>query len=287
MGKIDDLRARYYKVNKITFQRIVSGDTTPTKKYLEYMLKIWETKSDFLTIDMLIRKVTLFEELLPFIENKDIYSRVYKDFNYLSEVVSAAQAKRDDNQYIRDEHVDVLVECENYLLVSPKTYEGSLKYGASTKWCTASTSTDQSFRDYTRTGVLCYLIDKTHRIQKNYEKVGIHISSIDEILITQAKMYNVVDAEVTTRTLVNSGWSLEDLVIILTKVRVYGVERSLVKKAEENIKTAIKTIESFNIEEIFKSITYIESQDTINLDEQKNTINQFIEELQKKLSSFK
>lgn len=286
MGKIDDLRSRYYKINKITFQRIVQGDNTPTKKYLEYMLKIWETKSDFLTIDMLIKKVTMFDDLLPFIENKDIYSRVYKDFNYLSDVVNTAQAKKDDNQYARDEHVDVLVENDSYILVSPKTYEGSLKYGANTKWCTAATSTDQSFRDYTRTGILCYLIDKSHKIQKNHEKVGIYISSIDEILITNAKMYNVLDAEVTTRTLVSVGWSLEDLVLILTKVRVYGVERSLVKKAEENIKNAIKTISTFNVDEIFKSIKYIESQDTINLDDEKNTINQFIEELKNKLSQF-
>jgi hypothetical protein len=66
---------------------------------------------------------------------------------------------------------DVLIEFkdENWLLIRPLTYESSLKYGASTKWCTASKDTYDHFFRYTESGILIYCIDL-----KRGDKFGFH-----------------------------------------------------------------------------------------------------------------
>ena len=41
MSKIDDLRVKYASLKPDTFNRLVDGDETPTKKYSEFLLKTW------------------------------------------------------------------------------------------------------------------------------------------------------------------------------------------------------------------------------------------------------
>jgi len=41
MSKVEELRLKYPKVTKPTFNKFVDADFTPTKKYLEFMLKTW------------------------------------------------------------------------------------------------------------------------------------------------------------------------------------------------------------------------------------------------------
>jgi len=41
MSKVDELKAKFPKVNNGTFLRMVQFDFTGTHKYLEYMLKNW------------------------------------------------------------------------------------------------------------------------------------------------------------------------------------------------------------------------------------------------------
>lgn len=39
MSKIDELRNKYSGITNQIFEKFVDGDTTPTKKYLEFLLK--------------------------------------------------------------------------------------------------------------------------------------------------------------------------------------------------------------------------------------------------------
>jgi hypothetical protein len=59
---------------------------------------------------------------------------------------------------------------KNWMVVRPITYESSLKYGATTKWCTASSSNSDHFFRYTRNGALFYILNKS----KNY-KVALYV----------------------------------------------------------------------------------------------------------------
>lgn len=59
-----------------------------------------------------------------------------------------------------ENQVVVVLNSENWLAVRPITYQSSLKYGATTKWCTASRDNHYHFFKYTENGKLVYLINK-------------------------------------------------------------------------------------------------------------------------------
>jgi hypothetical protein len=90
---------------------------------------------------------------------------------------------------------DVLIEFkdENWLLIRPLTYESSLKYGASTKWCTASKDTYDHFFRYTESGVLIYCIDL-----KRGDKFGFHrdIPQSDNRHNNEISFWNTADYRV-------------------------------------------------------------------------------------------
>jgi hypothetical protein len=44
MSKVDDLKKKYSQVSPASFTKFVEADTTPTKKYLDFMLKTWEDR---------------------------------------------------------------------------------------------------------------------------------------------------------------------------------------------------------------------------------------------------
>lgn len=84
MSKVDELRVKYPRVSEATFTKLVGGDRTPTKKYLEYMLKQWtvklERKQNITSAEALIIEVNLFDSLLSYNDKKDIYSPEYNSF---------------------------------------------------------------------------------------------------------------------------------------------------------------------------------------------------------------
>jgi hypothetical protein len=90
---------------------------------------------------------------------------------------------------------DVLIEFkdENWLLIRPLTYESSLKYGASTKWCTASKDTYDHFFRYTESSILIYCIDL-----KRGDKFGFHrdISQSANRHNTEISFWNTADYRV-------------------------------------------------------------------------------------------
>ena len=94
MAKVDELREKYSKVTKATFDKLVKGDTTPTKKYLEYMLKVWtfkmEGRQTISSANILISEVKRFDELLPYNQHiKDIYDRklLIFDIKYFNSII--------------------------------------------------------------------------------------------------------------------------------------------------------------------------------------------------------
>ena len=46
MSKVQELREKYPSVTQLTFDKLANADKTPTKKYLEYLLKMWSNKSE-------------------------------------------------------------------------------------------------------------------------------------------------------------------------------------------------------------------------------------------------
>ena len=77
MSKVEELKLKYRRVTPPVFSFFEEADKTPTKKYLEYYLKIWDTRSSSLvtvTKNKIVDNVKEFDELLPYIVQKDIYN---------------------------------------------------------------------------------------------------------------------------------------------------------------------------------------------------------------------
>ena len=181
MSKVDELRTKFPQVTNGTFIKMVQFDFTGTHKYLEYMLKNWAyertQRGMNYTLNRLMEEVKKFDELLPYHTNKDIYSEDFNHYRKLIQMNEKAQTVKDDKTFVKVEHVDVLYEDDNVIMVSPKTHRGSLKYGAGTTWCTASKSNPDTFKRYTKNGCLVYLVDKTESTKRNYQKIAFYNNS--------------------------------------------------------------------------------------------------------------
>jgi len=90
------------------------------------------------------------------IDNKDITT--FKDYNELENAVSLAEIKNLNKELSKS--VIVEYEDDNWLIIRPLTHEASKKYGATTRWCTASEKDIETFQKYWRDGILVYFINK-------------------------------------------------------------------------------------------------------------------------------
>lgn len=97
MSKVDTLREKYVGDGKPlktrSFNILNGGDTTPTKKYLVYMCTVYSQVSNS---RLIVDTVTMFDSLLPYIEDKDIYSSRYRNIFKLIEYIDNAQIIKDE-----------------------------------------------------------------------------------------------------------------------------------------------------------------------------------------------
>ena len=132
--------------------------------------------SDPERITHIIDVVKLFNSFVEknLIKGSDSDINKYKTLDEIDSVISSKQdvkTKSEEEREIKSSGVDKVYEDENILIVHPKTYEASCKYGAGTKWCTASI-TRSYWESYWSAGVnLYYIIDKVNN--KKYA-VAVH-----------------------------------------------------------------------------------------------------------------
>jgi hypothetical protein len=264
MGKIDELREKYPKITKVSFDKLTEGDKTPTKKYVEYMLKMWQRKihQDIYipSTVALLKRVVEFDSLLPYIENKDIYHSIYNSFDYLEKTINDAQRDKEQKTFNRSEHITVLDETDTYLLLQPKTHTGSLKYGASTRWCTASRGNAGTFTTYKNDGCLAYLIDKTGKKSGgNYSKVALYMPGHANTISNGIQLFNTQDNNVGSDVLLRNGWTKEEMLRINFIFRAYALEWGNIKKSVVEIDKVIATIRMINLDSFKKHLQIVES----------------------------
>ena len=121
MSKVDDLKKKYSQVSTASFSKFVEADTTPTKKYLDFMLKTWEDRKisgPYRTTGGIIKDVMKFDDLLPYIENKDIYSKeYYGNYQKLLDIIERAEDTREEKYFVKEDHINVLIEAEEFILL--------------------------------------------------------------------------------------------------------------------------------------------------------------------------
>jgi len=91
----------------------------------------------------------------------------YKNFSQIKSSISLAEIKEYEKEL--EGQIVVLFKDEEWLILKPLTHQSSKKYGSNTKWCTASEDAPQYFEDYSRNGMLIYIIN-----MKTGKKTAVH-----------------------------------------------------------------------------------------------------------------
>lgn len=246
MSKVDDLRNKYKSVSNSSFSKFEEADFTPTKKYLDFMLKTWEdrkTEGPYRTTGSIIDAVHKFHNLIPYIENKDIYSKeYYGNFGKLVDVLEVAEVVREEKNFNKEENINVLLETDEFLLLQPKTHKGSIKYGANTKWCTTTKNNESIFKNYTRDGFLGYLIDKKETKTADFKKVALYLEYNSGGINESVKIYDVKDKYAHETFLVEAGWDIEKLFEIFTMFRYHFIKAKENKRSKDFVNTFVNTL---------------------------------------------
>ena len=285
MSKVEELRVKYSKITKPTFNKFVESDFTPTKKYLEFMLKTWDNKDKmmiYVTTKVVIDIVKKFDSLLPYIENKDIYHKDYADLSLLSQVINNAEIAKDEKTFVREEHANVLLENDRYLLLQPVTHRGSLKYGAGSKWCTASKNSPEVFNRYTKNGYLVYLIDKTKKVSNSGSKMALYMEYNECPINGKVSFYNTIDSCVSISNTKSYEWDESDLFDITTTYRYYHIKMKNIKKDKDVVDGFVSTLSRLNFEQFEKSLSNLDDVDANTYTSKiKDKVEEFLTKLNK------
>jgi len=119
-------------------------------------------------------------------ENSDLTS--YKTFQELELQMSLADLKMVDKEM--EKQIEKLFEDEQWLVLKPLSYLSSKKYGASTKWCTASDKEPDYYYRYVKRGILIYAINK-----KTGDKVA-GFKNIDTSYERETSFWNITDQRI-------------------------------------------------------------------------------------------
>lgn len=283
MSKVDELRVKYPRMTTSVFNRFVEGDKTKTKKYLPFMLKTWVNKNEYISSSVeLVKLVNMFDELLPYIENKDIYHKDYEVITYFLDVLNKAMVDKEENTFNKEEHIDVIEENDDYIMVHPKTHRGSCKYGANTKWCTASKNNASTFISYYKGGYLVYVISKEIGIP-NFARVAFYVRKNNDALTGDVEVYLANDVMSNSESLIKHGkWDANVIMKIITTIRLRAYNHQKVVNAQTDINNLVTKLGGFDFDTLTNSIMVLEKTKNIDyISEAKKKINDFVSKLEK------
>lgn len=275
MAKVDTLIEKYKgQISARTINALNNGDTTKTKKYLEYMCKMW---LDVRRAPQVIKSVMEFDSLLPYIENKDIYHSDYSDINFLFESIEKAKELKEEKTFNKEEHVNVLIENEDYILLIPKTHRGSLKYGKGTQWCTAQTDYPGHFNDYTCDGYLIYLLRKKEK-GDIWDKVAFYIDN-NNVTFDLMDVYTSNDSNKGSRDIYKSSWDITQMMYIVSYIRQYITYCEYKKTAKDEVKNISEILNKIDIEKLKFYKTILSDKDNSMFEDIDNRIKSITEKL--------
>lgn len=263
--KFNEVRNRHSNLRIDIFTRLYEADWTPTKKYFEYMVKMWggnryhngirQTK-----LPEFVRLIKKYDELLPYIQDKDIYDAKYLKFTFLRDRVQEAELTKIEKTFVKEDHVAVIEENEDWLMVRPKTHVGSLKYGAGTRWCTASKHNPHTFNSYSSSGILVYVIDKSGKRTKNFEKLAFYFRKKNSIR-GDYSIFNSADNSVAETTLMNNGWNFDDLMLLDLHARNHVHSLTRLDMSKQYVKTTLDKIKTIDFTKLSKEINFLNKLD--------------------------
>ena len=140
-----------------------------------------------------------------------------------------AEEIKEEKTFVRENHATVLFENDDFLLLRPLTHRGSLKYGANTKWCTASKTSPSTFERYIQSNYLFYLIRKNQKNTK-WDKVAFLFRKSQEVF-GDCSMYDANDNCCSDSSLKKSDWSIVDIIKFETICRIFCAQQREIERA--------------------------------------------------------
>lgn len=118
--------------------------------------------------------------------NRDIHS--YKSMDDIKNAVRIIDIK----EFTKSDSIRIhkIFEDDAWLLVLPLSVKASQIYGAGTQWCTTNRERQYNYMEYTRNGLLVYLINKSASYKCAYHKV---LNAENEPGVRQSQFYNAQD----------------------------------------------------------------------------------------------
>lgn len=266
MSKVDDLIEKYVGngITEKVARELINGDLTPTKKYAKAMIDHYifrKKSSNARGVKDIIKMFQQFDSLLPYIEKKDIYnSEHYPNLASIERSIKKAEEVKEEKTFIREDHVDVLVDNDEYILVHPFTVRGSQKYGKNTKWCTATSNKQNNyFNNYKQNNFLFYLIRK--KLNNNrWDKVAFCLEKQD-VLTSRINVYCALDSSHQTKGLIESDWTLTNWVTIMSLCRAFAVEETRKQKEMKKIKDFVDHAKKIaNVDEILEAMNKLQQK---------------------------
>ena len=265
MSKETELLEKYVGkgISEKAAKELISGDNTPTKKYAQAMIMHYISRKNITGqrgVKDIIKIFEKFDSLLPYIEKKDIYNtNHYPNLATIEHVIERAEEVKEEKTFNREDHVDVIFENDEYILVHPFTVRGSQKYGKNTKWCTATSNKQNNF--------LFYLIRK--KLNNNrWDKVAFCLER-QNVLTAGIMVYCALDNSHQTKTLTESDWTLTNWVTIMSLCRAFAVEETRKQKELNKIKNYVESAKKIvNVDEIIEAMTNLNqkpSQEVVSL----------------------
>lgn len=285
MSKEKDLLEKYIGngITEKAAKELISGDNTPTKKYAQIMIThyIFRKKSSGgRGVKDIITLFQKFDSLLPYIEKKDIYNGDhYPNLISIDSAVKKAEEVKEEKTFNREDHVDVLIDNDDYILVHPFTLRGSQKYGKNTRWCTATSNKNNNYFDsYKQNNFLFYLIRK--KLNNNqWDKVAFCLDKRN-VLTGGITVYCARDNSQNTQSMEKSDWSLTSWVTIMSLCRAFAVEESRRQKEMKKIKDYVDSAKKVvNVDEV------IQAMNNLNLKPSKEVVS-LMKEYTELLTSF-
>ena len=290
MSKVDTIKEKY-RIRETSFNLFNEADKTPTKKYLDRMCYYWVNKgASKIYSKTIIEAIKDFEDLIPYLENKDIYSNYYNLFQNLIKAIDKAKSDKFEKEFKREEHIDVIYENDDYIALYPKTFKGSMKYGAGTRWCTTGKHQEATFKDYQKAGNLIYVINKK---MDNYKtnKMALYQRKNKgiETLFESFSIYNPGDDSASLRWFANNGWDEDELVKIFSHIKLFIYKRNKFSSLKDKVTSSIKDISDINLIELINNLKVLKNVDLINdteLETHKKTIDTFVSKITELTKSY-
>jgi hypothetical protein len=132
------------------------------------------------------------------VTNSDVTS--YKSFKDILKVNSLAEIRKIKKTL--EKEVRVEFEDEEWIALRPLTFESSLKYGATTTWCTAAKNNKETFVRYWQSGVLVYFINKIN---------GYKFAGFKDVITNDMSFWDVEDTRVDSMNLEINDYMIPEL----------------------------------------------------------------------------